>query len=147
MGRIRRAENEVDVAFFATLTNHQTHVGVHQTILFDHVVTNIGNAYNNHLGSFIAPVSGTYVFSISILTWAKDSAYYISKNGNAVSYIYCDAIQSGYDSSSQTVILSLNQHDDITIRNRDADDQTHGSHFSTFAGFLLTQGNSDVIVG
>ena len=50
MSRIRRAENEMDVAFFATLTNHQTHVGVDQSIMFDNVVTNIGNGYHNHLG-------------------------------------------------------------------------------------------------
>ena len=147
MGRIRRSENEMDVAFFATLASHQTHVGVQQAILFDHVITNIGNTYHNHLGSFIAPVSGTYVFSVSLLTWDKAATYTISKNGSAVSQIFCDARKSVYESTSQTVILTLSQNDDISVRNQDAEGQTHGQHYSTFAGFLLKQEFSPAIVG
>ena len=138
MSRIRRAENEMDVAFFATLTNHQTHVGVDQPIMFDNVVTNIGNGYHNHLGSFIAPVSGTYVFSVSLLTWAKHAHYTFSKNGTGVSKLYLDATKSGYESTSQTIVITLNQNDDVTIRNGESDGQTHGG-YSNFAGFLLYQ--------
>lgn len=100
MGRFRRSENEMNVAFFATLSSHQTHVGVHQAILFDHVITNIGNTYHNHLGLFIAPVLGTYVFFVSLLTWDLAATYTISKNGSAVSFIFCDARKSGFESTS-----------------------------------------------
>ncbi|XP_053380245.1 uncharacterized protein LOC123524370 [Mercenaria mercenaria] len=57
--RIRRTRNESPVAFFAALKQHLSKLGAHQPITFENVVTNIGNAYNNTSGSFIAPVPDT----------------------------------------------------------------------------------------
>ncbi|XP_060593556.1 uncharacterized protein LOC132748024 [Ruditapes philippinarum] len=64
--RIRLVENEQNVAFFATLSNHLEHAGVAQTFVFERVVTNVGNGYNNLNGNFVALVSGTYVFSATL---------------------------------------------------------------------------------
>ena len=38
-----------------------------QTVVFDHVITNIGNAYNHHTGHFTAPYDGLYFFTVSLL--------------------------------------------------------------------------------
>ena len=35
-----------------------------QTVVFDHVITNIGKAYNPHTGHFTAPYDGLYFFSV-----------------------------------------------------------------------------------
>ncbi|XP_060556644.1 EMILIN-1-A-like isoform X2 [Ruditapes philippinarum] len=145
--RIRRVENEQNVAFFATLSNQLQHAGVGQTFVFDRVVTNIANGYNNFNGNFIAPVSGTYVFSATLLSHYHNSAHaQFVKNGSPVSYMYVSGAEAGYDTSSQTIVLELLKGDDICISNNDADKSYNGDHYSTFSGFLLQPNVSDQVV-
>ena len=40
---------------------------IKQTVVFDHVITNIGKAYNPHTGNFTAPYDGWYFFTVSFL--------------------------------------------------------------------------------
>ena len=65
----RQVENETPVAFLATLADHAESLGADQIIAFENVITNVGDAYNSHAGVFIAPVSGIYVFSTSIMSY------------------------------------------------------------------------------
>ena len=50
------------VAFSATLTNSIPHVNQDQTIVFDDVLSNVGNGYHASHGIFTAPLPGIYVF-------------------------------------------------------------------------------------
>ena len=51
-----------DAAFFATKTTAQSGVHVGGKLIFDNVVSNIGEAYNISSGVFICPISGVYLF-------------------------------------------------------------------------------------
>ncbi|XP_045198731.2 complement C1q-like protein 2 [Mercenaria mercenaria] len=145
--RIRRADNEETIAFFATLTNHLEHAGVQQTFVFDRIVTNLGHGYNNHSGNFIAPVSGTYVFSATLISLYHQSSHsQFTKNGQAVSYMYVSGAEAGYDTTSQTIVVQLHKGDDVCIHNIDADKSYHGAHYSTFSGFLLQQDFTEQVV-
>ncbi|XP_045176509.1 heavy metal-binding protein HIP-like [Mercenaria mercenaria] len=147
--RIRRAENENQVAFFATLSTDIQHAGVHQTYVFDHVITNLGSAYNNHNGNFVAPVSGTYVFSVTLLSVYHVNAHaQFLKNGQLVTRLYLSGVESGHDTASQTFVLQLHKGDDVCVHNLDLDASLGGSHYSSFAGFLLYEDySSSAIVG
>ncbi|XP_045209571.2 uncharacterized protein LOC123561339 [Mercenaria mercenaria] len=147
--RIRRAENENPVAFFATLSQHLTHMGAHQPITFDNVVTNIGNAYNSHFGSFIAPVSGTYVFSATLFALLHNTySAEIVKNGQTLTRMYVYGSDTVRDTTSQTIVLELQKGDDVSVHNINVDRPVHGDHYSTFAGFLLQEDfSSSAIVG
>jgi len=142
---------ETPVAFLATLTSHILHAGQNQPIVFDRVVTNVGNAYNPHLGAFTAPVAGIYVFSVSLLSIAGHTTHYqIKKNNNFISNIYLRTPPGAgeYESTSQTVVLQLTKGDDVTLRNMDGDESLHGINYSTFAGFLVWQDfNQPAVVG
>jgi len=137
--RIRQAMIETPVAFFATLTSHISHAGQNQTIAFDRVVTNVGNAYNPHVGVFNAPVTGIYVFSVSLLSYpGHTTGYRLYKNDDFLSNIYLQTPGAGqYESTSQTAVLQLNKGDDVTLRNMKSDEMLHGNNYSTFAGFLV----------
>lgn len=139
----------MNVAFFSTLGNHLQHLGVNQNIVFDHVVTNIGNAYNNHAGDFRAPVAGTYVFSVTLMAYGSHTTHYrLVKGGSSMANIYVRGTESPYASSSMTAVLQLKQGDDVAIRNVDNDEFLHGSSYSAFSGFLLYQDfSSSVVVG
>uniref|UniRef100_A0A8W8M301 C1q domain-containing protein n=1 Tax=Magallana gigas TaxID=29159 RepID=A0A8W8M301_MAGGI len=64
--RIVPALTESVVAFYAYMSTTESNPSTHHTIIYDHEVTNIGNGYNRHSGTFIAPVDGVYVFSWTI---------------------------------------------------------------------------------
>lgn len=93
--RIRRAEGEFPVAFTATISDHYIeHAGDHQVIVFDNVVTNVGNAYNSHVGIFVAPVNGIYVFSVTLFSPASVSFHAnIVKNGQILTWLYLSGFE------------------------------------------------------
>jgi len=54
------------VAFFVGLSENIGPVKEHTGIVFDRVVTNIGNAYDAQSGRFTSPVNATYQFNVVI---------------------------------------------------------------------------------
>lgn len=136
LGRIRRANTETEVAFFATMTLNEDHLGKDQDIVFDHIVTNIGHAYNANHGTFVAPVPGTYVFSVTLYHQSGVSSAgtwgHVVANGIVVAKLHVNQEQS-----SQTVIVSLQAGDDVSVQNTETDRGFFGDRYSTFSGFLL----------
>lgn len=140
MNRTGRAENEVPVAFFASLTQHLDSLGESQSIPFDRVLTNIGNGYHSTSGIFIAPVTGIYVFSLTMLSFGDAQASYrLLMNGSVVVPIYHQPAAGGYDTAGVTVVLQLARGDDICVANNIVNNHVHGNNLSSFAGFLLQE--------
>ena len=54
------------MAFFVGLTSNVGPISQHADIVFDRVVTNVGNAYDEDTGRFTSPVNGTYQFNVVI---------------------------------------------------------------------------------
>ena len=138
--RIRRTAGTLQVAFFATLTNTQMHLGYLQNIAFDHVETNIGNSYDNNSGVFRAPEAGTYVFSTTLMTHIDHTTYYgIYLNLRQVSQMLIMGQQKSYDTESQTVVLHLNKGDDVSVKHTRTDRALEGAKQCIFSGFMLYQ--------
>ncbi|WAR01433.1 hypothetical protein MAR_007991 [Mya arenaria] len=93
--------NGEGVAFYVQLSTDMTHVGNHQTIVFDVVTTNIGNGYNRIDGIFTAPIGGTYVF-----TWT-------TTNKNR-SYMTTELLKKGFIVLGKTTSDAMD-HDDYAI--------------------------------
>ncbi|KAL4226161.1 positive regulation of dendritic spine morphogenesis [Mactra antiquata] len=148
---IRQAEFESPVAFYAHLGNHHfEHAGVNQIIIYDSIVTNVGNGYNDSLGAFTAPVDGIYVFSSTMVALQHRNAHSsFFKNSDRINTMFASGVESQYDTSSSTIVLQLSKGDVITVRNGDADTSIHGYDHSSFSGFLLTglNNNQNVIIG
>lgn len=122
------------VAFFATLNNHSTNTNPNQDIIFENVVTNIGGAYHEAHGLFVAPRPGVYVFSTSILTTGQHAHVKIVKNGQMLARLDPD----DWEQTSQMVVVQLKTGDDIAIKNDDiAGINFYGDQYSSFSGFLL----------
>ena len=148
--RIRQATTEVPVAFFATLSSDIQHVGQNQLIVFDRVVTNVGNAYNPHVGVFTAPVTGIYGFSVSLIDYmGHTNEYKFYKNNDAISRIFLHAPDAGHhESTSQTIVLQLSKGDDVTLRNMYGDESLRGDNYCSFAGFVVWEDfNQPPVVG
>jgi C1q domain len=54
------------VAFFVGLSDNLGPVKEQTTVIFDRIVTNIGDAFNPQTGRFTAPINGTYQFNVVI---------------------------------------------------------------------------------
>lgn len=113
-------------------------VGPHQTIEYDKVLTNIGNAYDVRHGHFTVPVHGIYLMSASTNS-IGDSAVRteIVRNGVQLAAMYGD----DYDNASHTIVVELELNDMVWVRHFDNNLATVHSaqdrYYSTFSGVLL----------
>lgn len=130
------------VAFFAYLSTDTPASVAHHILTFDKVITNVGNAYHSHQGTFFAPRTGIYVFTWTIrLTDYSKQTTELLVNNNVINWIYFNSNDSVDGSVTGTAVVQVNQGDDVLIRT--------GSRFhtgtiksdhdgkSSFAGWIL----------
>jgi hypothetical protein len=133
-----------DVAFHAYLSTTEKNPGRHQTLIFDHVVTNIGGNYNRHAGIFISPGHGVYTFAWTLYC---DAGGYFSLelvvNSNPVGASYCNADGASYiRHTSDVIVVEINQGDIVYLRTRPSvavagSIHTDISARTTFSGWKL----------
>jgi hypothetical protein len=117
--RLLKAEETSTVAFYSYMSKTEVNIGPHDTLIFDHIETNIGNGYNGHTGIFIAPLNGVYMFFYT--TFGTHPSYMsieITVNSVARGVIFVDnqAAPSVYTGCTGVAVLVLNQADDCFIR-------------------------------
>ena len=117
------------------MTNNAQHLGANQDIVFENVVTNIGNAYHPHHGIFTAPVDGVYVFFVTLRRFGSSTWAHFMKNRQIMAKLSFNSINR--EMGSQTIVVALNNGDDVAVQNTYTDRAFTGDHYSTFAGFLL----------
>lgn len=106
------------VAFHAYLsTNAPVSSAVHYIIVFDKVVTNVGSGYHPHIGTFIAPRSGLYVFTWTIRPWgSRNHITELLVDNGVVHVIYLHPINGVDCSVTGTVVVQVNQGNDVLVR-------------------------------
>ena len=127
------------MVFSSRLSKHYTpSLNSSQGIIFNDVLLNVGSAYYSTNGTFIAPVSGVYLFTTSILAYGTSSHHArIVKNGQELAKIDFND-DDNYDHSSQTVIVKLDRGHVVAVENVDVNGMVYfGYNYSTFSGFLL----------
>jgi len=137
------------VAFYAALQQLIPITQGSQTIVFDNVMTNIGNAYDSTTGVFTASTDGVYVFSATIKSSSQGNGYfYFYKNHHFFSCLMWDEEQRSV-STAETIVMELRKGDQIHVSVTSADDLMFPvSGFSTFAGIQLWEtAPVEVIVG
>ena len=126
-------------AFFASMSSHQHNVGVHHTMIFDSVKTNILNAYNNYTGVFQVPHAGTYVFSYSIRSIGGELCVELIRNAETLDALYTHSIHD-QDTTSKTYIGHFEVNDSVFVRTYRNGVGYIGSDFcgrSSFAGYRI----------
>uniref|UniRef100_A0A8W8JD15 C1q domain-containing protein n=1 Tax=Magallana gigas TaxID=29159 RepID=A0A8W8JD15_MAGGI len=130
------------VAFYAYLSSDTPAAVPHHIFKFDIVLTNVGNAYHPHLGAFIAPRSGLYVFTWTIRV--SGHSYQTTElvvNNNVVNLLHFNPYNNIDGSVSSTAVAHVNLGDDVLIRtNTDYHSGNVVSNLSgrsSFAGWIL----------
>lgn len=132
------------VAFYAYVSSSIPASVAHRIIAFDTVITNGGNAYHPHMGTFIAPKSGLYVFTWTIRLYGQ--TYHTTGlvvNNNIVNALYFNPNDQMDGSVSSTAVVNVNQGDDVHVLIRTSSDYHNGdiksysNGRSSFAGWIL----------
>lgn len=115
-------------------------LGDKHTILFDKVITNVGGAYHNHTGVFMAPVKGLYEFQLSAMSVGGTHQYLaFVRDGTVVSHIYPDAVDSSsYETAGGQWVVELDQGSEVWIQTHYAG-TIHGNCFTVLSGFLIEE--------
>ena len=124
------------VSFYARLTKDIA-LRSGQTVIFDEVVTNNGQAYNKDTGHFIAPRDGTYYFATSFLTQSGSTHLQMMNNGQDIGrgVAHPDHASTG----SINAIVNIKKGDVVLLRHWVGlpADTIYGNRRSGFVGYLL----------
>ncbi|XP_031665552.1 uncharacterized protein LOC116358550 [Oncorhynchus kisutch] len=110
------------------------------TLVYRHIYSNIGNAYNPTTGIFTAPVRGLYLFRFYIYGGGDSSVpttTFLQKNGHQIATAHAHQSSGGINSSNGVSLLL--EVGDVVYMYLWAKNKIYDSeyHHSTFSGHLL----------
>ena len=127
------------IVFQSTLTKVLQNLKYQETVIYDKVTLNEGNAYNKDTGKFTATVGGVYAFSWTILS--SPGKYFITEivhNGNSIALSQCDGRGlTGYPSSTNQANIKMKTGDKVWIRTYAKDGLYALGRWCSFSGFKI----------
>ncbi|XP_052798380.1 complement C1q-like protein 2 [Mya arenaria] len=135
----RMITSNQSIAFHALSNAYEhTHVGIHQPILFESVLTNLGGEFHFNHGTFIAPTHGLYLFSVTILSSGIDIMSEMVKDGTVLGRILSQGDGSKHAQSSITIVSVLQAGKEVWVRVKGPADTSYwGELYTSFTGVLL----------
>ncbi|KAK3106269.1 hypothetical protein FSP39_016407 [Pinctada imbricata] len=122
------------VSTSSTLSNHNN-----RRIIYDKVLTNSGNAYNNITGIFTCPAPGNYVFTWSTMSRSSSEYCYAYIYHNSIKLLMSNSYESnaGYhEVASNTIVLMLSVGDMVWIQT-DTCKYGYGYPYTAFSGWKM----------
>ena len=106
------------VSFSVSVRAKELPLGAGQTVIYDEVLTNEGNGYDDRTGVFTCPLAGTYIFVVDSLS-PRASWLHLYLNKISVASLHIQSFhKSGtYHQISRTVILTLKKGDHVKVVN------------------------------
>ncbi|XP_076467764.1 cerebellin-1-like [Babylonia areolata] len=133
--------NMTKVAFTAHMSTTGVNVGANGPFVFDRVITNIGDRYNNSSGIFVAPCDGVYVFSFIMINDGEAPGIQagIEKDGEVLGTGTSDGLgaYNKWDDGSALVTTRLKKGDHVYVKRRGGGTRVYGNVYTNFSGFLL----------
>ena len=115
-------------------------LGRGQTLVYDGILTNEGNGYDDRIGVFTCPVAGTYMFVVDCLSISQSSLD-LKLNKAKVASLYVNVKNEKtprpYLQISRTVVLKLKVGDHIKVVSGGMDEFIHNNYYSGFTGTFL----------
>ena len=128
------------VAFSAFISN-TLRLSLHQDVIFDHVITNVGEAYNAQSGHFVAPKPGLYVFYVVLTnTPGHAASANLLHNGRMITELLADDVDNAYLTSTQVAIVQVERGDQVWLQNEhqfSTIEEFDGYLWSSFSGHLI----------
>ncbi|KAK7092356.1 complement C1q tumor necrosis factor-related protein 3-like [Littorina saxatilis] len=130
---------KTNVAFHARHSSDPFSVASQGTIVYDNVVTNIGDGYDIKSGIFTAPVSGTYVFFANCMAVVGTSEEaYITLGGVVVGACYSWEPQgSEIHQGAGMATVHVLKGQAVRVQLLENAENVRGGHWNSFSGFLV----------
>ncbi|XP_035694530.1 complement C1q-like protein 3 [Branchiostoma floridae] len=133
------------VAFSVVRTTKLEKPSSHTVVTYNIVLSNVGGAYNQETGKFVATVGGVYFFTFTgmtlYLTLLPNANYHVHlmKNGAKMVGLFENNGGSLHQrSSSNSAILQMQPGDEVWVELRSGYSlHSDGSRYLTFSGFLI----------
>ncbi|XP_070578719.1 complement C1q tumor necrosis factor-related protein 5-like [Ptychodera flava] len=130
------------MAFSAAKTSSMGQVSSETTVIYNRVISNVGNGYNTSTGKFTCTVSGVYFFMISASSYTSSNLYLcLMKNSQILACVMERRSSSGLRGSAcNSVIIELQDGDEVWVRLGSGHALfSDGNKYTTFTGYLLYQ--------
>ncbi|XP_060580557.1 cerebellin-3-like [Ruditapes philippinarum] len=140
--------SEGPVAFSAVIDPTVVdHTKANTAIKFETILTEYGGGYNNDTGIFVAPNTGLYLLSCSMLDHTPKGGHggvmihgEIMRNHDVLARVFAHAETTYRDQGANTIIATLTRGDQVWVRTVDNSDLgLGGSRYTSFSGYLLWQ--------
>ena len=130
-------DGKQQIAFTAGITSSST-TWNSGTLIFNNVISNVGNGYNHRTGVFTAPVAGTYVFYFTAVEYNTQTLG-LDIVLNSVSKVrLLGSNKAGYQTGTNMVVLTLKRQDRVWVKHSYGKGyHTHNVPMVTFTGFML----------
>ncbi|KAL3882721.1 hypothetical protein ACJMK2_029033 [Sinanodonta woodiana] len=120
-------------AFCATFAELNVQIRANEIIRFNTVLHNVGNGYSKETGFFTCPLSGTYFFSVSLMTSLEYTTYvHLVVNGQVKGNSYAHL----WDQGSISCIVRCEAGQNVWISVYEGT-LLYGNYYTSFSGFLL----------
>lgn len=124
--------------YMTALKGKHLTLGHEQTVVYDGILTNEGNGYDDRTGVFTCPVAGTYMFVVDSAMGSR-SWIHMKLNKTIVASLYRGSPQSQdpWLQISRTVVLKLKVGDHVKVVTGGNNVLIHKETYSGFTGTLL----------
>lgn len=109
------------------------------TLVFDMVITNVGNGFNPSTGVFTAPIAGEYVFFVNVQSYSTQDIF-VEVVLNGIPKVRTEARGGGNDpddAGPNLVVLTLQKGDRVWVKHYSGTGYYTDGHITTFSGFIL----------
>ncbi|XP_078341116.1 uncharacterized protein LOC111118614 [Crassostrea virginica] len=137
MSVLSGSAKDTPVAFTAGMTSSST-TWRGDILVFPHVITNKGQGYSSQTGKFTAPRDGTYVFTVTGVSFGKNELNLeIVHDGDSKVKTWSDS--SAYlQTGTNLVVLELDRGDAVWVKRKSGLGYwTNNVPLTTFSGFIL----------
>ena len=130
------------IGFTACAGDDRTY-SAHEIVLFEDELTNYGRYYNANASSFICPIDGLYMISLSISVQSSNSVIDVMRNAQKLSNAWARTDADLVEYASTTVVTECLTGDVVWARMDDSGTTSHAIRgyddycYTSFSGVLI----------
>lgn len=129
------------IGFYAIMSKTTDNQCAFHTLIFDSILTDVGNGYHRYTGVFSAPIGGLYAFTWSLRLFGNEyHSAQLMVNNAVYGAVFLDVSGGGNENVSGTRIVFLTTGDNVFIRTdrgKHGSIESNSSGYSSFGGWLI----------